>query len=71
VGTRAADLAGIACPTLVIAARDDLLTPAAAELASALPIAHLVEIEKAGHAVAIEAADEVNEALREHLGAAG
>jgi pyruvate dehydrogenase E2 component (dihydrolipoamide acetyltransferase) len=53
-GSRKADLAKIAAPTLVVAAGADLLTPDAATIANAIPDAKLVTIELAGHAVAIE-----------------
>ncbi len=67
-GSRADDLAGLEVPTLVIAAGEDLLTPGAESIASAIPGAKLVVVEGAGHAVALEAAEAVNEALAAHLG---
>lgn len=67
-GSRTADLARLSMPTLVIAAGDDLLTPEAPAIAAAIPGAKLVVVEGAGHAVALEAADEVNAALAAHLG---
>jgi 3-oxoadipate enol-lactonase/4-carboxymuconolactone decarboxylase len=67
VGTRTHDLAKIAVPTLVVAAGEDLLTPDAARIAAAIPGAKCVVVEGAGHAVALEAADAVNDALAAHL----
>ncbi len=66
-GTRTSDLARIAVPTLVIAAGADLLTPAAAAVAAAIPRARLVEMPGSGHAVSIEAADAVTAAITSHL----
>lgn len=66
-GTRAADLTRIAVPTLVIAGGDDLLVPDAEAVARAIPHARLVVAEGAGHAVALEAPDVVNEAIRARL----
>ena len=66
-GTRAGDLGGLAVPTLVVAAGEDLLTTDAAALAEAIPGATLLRVEGAGHAVALEAPDDVNEALIAHL----
>ncbi len=66
-GTREADLARIEAPTLVVVAGDDLLTPDGSTVAAAIPKASSTMIEGAGHAVAIEAADAVNEALLRHL----
>ena len=62
------DLATVAVPTLVIAAGDDLLTPGAEAIAAEIPGAKLVVAEGAGHAVAMEAPDAVNEALASQLG---
>lgn len=67
-GTRRADLGDVAAPTLVVAAGEDLLTPDAAAVAEAIPGAKLLVVERAGHAVALEAADAVNEAVAAHLG---
>jgi len=68
-GTRgAADLATIAVPTLVIGAGGDLLTPGAAALAEAIPGSTCRVVPEAGHAVALEAGDAVNDALAAHLG---
>jgi pimeloyl-ACP methyl ester carboxylesterase len=66
-GTRAAGLARLAPPTLVIAGGADLLTPDAAEVAAAIPGARLVAAPGAGHAVALEAPEVVNEAILAHL----
>lgn len=67
-GTRTADLAVITAPTLVVAAGDDLLTPDAAAVAAAIPGAKLVTVAGAGHAVALETPDAVNDAISAHLG---
>lgn len=67
-GSRAADLAGVSVPTLVVIAGEDLLTPDAGAIADAIPGAKRLLVPGAGHAVALEAADAVNEALRAHLG---
>lgn len=66
-GSREPDLDGVRAPVLVIAAEEDLLTPDAAGLARQLPDARLVVVPGAGHAVALEAPDAVNEALLRHL----
>ena len=66
-GSRKADLAKLEVPTLVVAAGEDLLTPDAAAIAEAIPKATLRVVEDAGHAVALEAAEAVNEALAAHL----
>lgn len=66
-GTRAGDLADVRAPTLVVAAGEDLLTPDAAAIAEAIPDARLLRVPSAGHAVALEAPDAVNEALLAHL----
>jgi pimeloyl-ACP methyl ester carboxylesterase len=48
---RQADLAAIACPTLVLVGKEDRISPPAemAGIASAIPGAHLIEIASAGH----------------------
>lgn len=48
---RTADLAGIRTPTLVICAKDDILTPPyfSRELARMIPNARLVELDRGGH----------------------
>ncbi len=66
-GTRTGALAEVSVPTLVVAAGDDLLTPGAEALAEAIPGAKLRVVEGAGHAVALECADAVNEAIASHL----
>lgn len=66
-GTRSGDLARIAVPTLVVAAGEDLLTPDAPAVAAAIPDAKLLAVEGAGHAVALEAPDAVNDAIAAHL----
>lgn len=66
-GTRRADLARLAVPTLVLVAGGDLLTPRGEEIAAAIPGAELVEVPGAGHALGLEAVEAVNEALSRHL----
>jgi pimeloyl-ACP methyl ester carboxylesterase len=66
-GVRVDALSGLAVPTLVVAAGADLLTPGAAEIASAIPNAKLAVLQGAGHAVTLEAPGEVNAVLLEHL----
>jgi pyruvate dehydrogenase E2 component (dihydrolipoamide acetyltransferase) len=66
-GSRADDLAKLSMPTLVVAAGEDLLTPDAPTLAEAIPTAKLLVVEGAGHAVALESPDAVNEAIAAHL----
>ncbi len=66
-GSRETDLASIGVPTLIVAGGHDLLTPGAEALSQALPRAKCVVVSSAGHAVALEAADAVNEALLGHL----
>ncbi len=66
-GSRAGALALLACPTLVLAAGADLLTPDAAAIASGIPKAKLTVVPGAGHALTIEAADEVIAAVRSHV----
>jgi len=64
-----ADLARIACPTVVLCGRDDALTPPALhdEMAAAIPGARLVVIEKSGHLTPLEQPDAVTAALRDWL----
>jgi 3-oxoadipate enol-lactonase len=64
-----AALATIHCPTLIVAAAADILkTPAYSEhLAAHIPEATLKLIPRAGHAVVIEQAEEVNKLLSEFL----
>jgi pimeloyl-ACP methyl ester carboxylesterase len=66
-GRRAADLARLAVPTLVVAGTDDLLTPDAREVADAIPGARFLAIGGAGHAVALETPDAVGAVVLEHL----
>jgi 3-oxoadipate enol-lactonase len=67
-GTRAGDLGRVSVPTLVVVAGDDLLAPGAQEIAEAIPNATTLVVKDAGHAVALESADAVNEAILGHLG---
>jgi pimeloyl-ACP methyl ester carboxylesterase len=66
-GTRGADLVRISVPTLVVAGADDLLAPDAAAVARAIPGAKFVLVPGAGHAVALENYEAVNEAILAHL----
>jgi pimeloyl-ACP methyl ester carboxylesterase len=66
-GTRAGDLGAINVPTLVIVAGEDLLAPDGEAIAESIPNAELLVVEGAGHAVALEAPDAVNEAINAHL----
>ena len=66
-GTRESDLARITAPTLVVAGGADLLAPDAERVARAIPKATLVAAPGAGHAVALEAPDTVNDAILAHL----
>jgi pimeloyl-ACP methyl ester carboxylesterase len=69
-GTRSGDLARVRVPVLVVAGGDDLLVPAADAVSSAIPGARLVVVAGAGHAVALEAPERVNEAILAHLAGA-
>ena len=62
-------LADIDLPTLVLVGSLDTETPPsyAADIAERVPAARLVEIEGAGHLLAAEAPDAVNELLRDHF----
>lgn len=62
-------LAGIACPTLVVAGRDDALMPVELlqELARGIPKARLAIVEASGHMASLEQPEEVSELLREWL----
>jgi pimeloyl-ACP methyl ester carboxylesterase len=53
--------------TLVIAGAEDLLAPDARDVADAIPDAAFLAVGGAGHAVALEDPDTVNEALLRHL----
>ena len=66
-GTRVADLGRVSPPTLVVVAGEDLLTPNAEAIARAIPGAQLLVVPNAGHAVALESPDAVNEAIAKHL----
>ena len=63
------DLPGIDVPTLVIAAAGDTLIPpdATKDMAKQIPGARLEVLEGAGHLSNLEAPDEFNRVLREHL----
>jgi pimeloyl-ACP methyl ester carboxylesterase len=67
------DLAGIDVPTLVVTSSGDTLIPAAATtpMADQIPGARLHVIEGAGHLTNLQATDEFNGLLREHLVACG
>lgn len=64
-----ADLANIKAPTLVISSSaDTLIAPALTKpMADAIPGAIYAEIEGAGHLSCVEAPEEFNRLLREHL----
>lgn len=66
---RTAELASITVPTLVISSRaDTLIAPALTKpMADAIPGAVYAEIEGAGHLSCVEAPEEFNRLLREHL----
>ena len=66
-GSRSGDLASVSIPTLVVVAGEDLLTPGGEAIADAIPNAKILVVEGAGHAVALEASDAVNEAITAHL----
>lgn len=67
-GTRVNDLGKLSVPTLVVAAGEDLLTRGAEAIADAIPGAKLLVEPHAGHAVALESPDAVNDAIAAHLG---
>lgn len=67
-GSRTADLAKIAVPTLVLIAGDDLLTPDGRDVAAAIPGARCEIIVGCGHALAIDGAASVTKPILEHLG---
>jgi pimeloyl-ACP methyl ester carboxylesterase len=64
-------LADIACPTLVLTGRQDLLTPLEVhlEIAAAIPAAALVVLPKCGHLSPLEQPAMVNAQLAAWLGA--
>jgi 3-oxoadipate enol-lactonase len=68
-----ADLPGIDVPALVITSSGDTLIPPAAStpMADQIPGARLEIIESAGHLSCLEAPDEFNRLLREHLARCG
>jgi pimeloyl-ACP methyl ester carboxylesterase len=66
-GSRVSDLAKLSMPTLVVVAGEDLLTPNAETIAAAIPGAQLLVVPHAGHAVALESPDTVNQAITTHL----
>lgn len=63
---RLADYGRIRVPTLVLCARDDILTPAyfSEELAREIPGARLLLLDTGGHACSITVADEFNQIVR-------
>lgn len=63
------DLTRIACPTLVLCGRQDLLTPPALheEMAAAIPGAELVTLDDCGHLSALEQPQRVSAELRRWL----
>ena len=66
--SRTEDLSRISAPTLVVSAAEDLLVPDSESVARSIPGATLLTVEGAGHAVALEAPDPVNQAIQAHLG---
>lgn len=64
-------LADIACDTLVVCGRDDVLTPLelSEEMVSLIPGAALTVVERCGHLSTMERPDEVSRALRDWLAA--
>lgn len=67
--SRIADLASLTIPILVITAENDLMTGSAERLTAAIPSLRTVVVPGAGHAVCLEAAEAVNEAILGHLAA--
>jgi aminoacrylate hydrolase len=67
---RTADLGGIKTPTMVVCAKDDILTPLyfSCDLASMIPGAGLVEIERGGHCASETNTREFNEAVLGFIG---
>lgn len=67
---RSADLSAISVPTLVVAARDDRVTPRyfSETLADLIPTACLALLETGGHFCPQTVADEYNRVLRDFLG---
>jgi pimeloyl-ACP methyl ester carboxylesterase len=66
-GSRADAVGDLKPPTLVLVAGGDLLTPGGEAVARAIPGARSVVVPDAGHALALEAPDRVNDAIRAHL----
>ncbi|MEO2167062.1 MAG: alpha/beta fold hydrolase [bacterium] len=69
-GSRTADLGQIQAPTLVVFGEDDLLAPDGRQIANAIPGASTLPLPGVGHAVGIEAPEETNAAIAEHLATA-
>jgi pimeloyl-ACP methyl ester carboxylesterase len=67
-GTRSNDLCEIGVPCLVLAAGDDLLTPHADRIAAEILGAKLITFAGSGHALAIEASNDVSDAISSHIG---
>jgi len=59
----------VRCPTMVLCGREDLLTPLelSEEMASLIPGARLVTIERCGHLATMERPAETNRAMRDWL----
>lgn len=68
-GTRDADVAKIAVPTLVVAGGVDLLVPDGAEVAARIPGAKCEVVPDSGHALSVEAADVLTRLVTDHLAA--
>ena len=68
-----ADLHAISAPTLVIAAREDPVTPPehAEAIAAGIPGARLVVLERGAHLVNVETPDVVTELMLGHLDPVG
>jgi aminoacrylate hydrolase len=66
---RTADLPRIRTPTLVLCAKDDILTPAyySRELARAIPGAELIELERGGHCASEASRTEFERAVLDFL----
>ncbi len=69
-GTREGDLGELRRPVLLITGTEDLLAPDAGALAGSIAGSRVVEVSGAGHAVALEAPEVVNDALSAHFAAA-
>ena len=63
------DLAGISVPTLVVTSDEDAMIPpdVSAAMAEGIPGARLETIPRAGHLSSLEAPDEFNRLLQQHL----